>query len=591
MESSPPPPAPPGSAERRFPGIGVSSGIARAWAVVSITRFEEPERRSIAAEGIETEIARFEGALAATRREIRELHARVLAEVGDDDARIFEAHLMMLDDRAVLDEVVRKIAEEKVSAAWAFYAVVRRFMDSLGRIDDPYLRERVVDIQDVARRVIGHLSVESSPRPEADFIHVVLAHDLTPGDTALMDRTRVLGFATEIGGQTSHTAILARSLSLPAVVGVPHLCRDVRHGEEVVIDGYNGLVIASPAPTTIAFYERLERSKHDLEVRLEAIRDTKCRTSDGRDIILSANIELEEEVTQLESVGAEGIGLYRTEFLYLNQPKHPDEDEQAAIYGRVAEAAGPDGVLIRTFDLGGDKLDPLLFELEPNPFLGWRGIRLSLGERAFFKTQLRAILRASVRGRVGVMFPLISGLAELEAANAVLAECMAELKLEGVPFDAEIEVGAMIEVPSAAVTADLLAPHVDFFSIGTNDLIQYTIAVDRVNERVANLYQPTHPAIVRLLRQIVGTAKKHGIWAGVCGEMAGEVLYAPLMVGVGIDELSVGGRQLPRVKHAIQQLDYEECAALVVEVSALATAEDIFARCREMAEKRYPELL
>ncbi len=582
--------------ERRFDGVAVSPGVVRARVSVVVDRFEPPESRTIGNRTVESELERFEAALRRTRSQILEMQLKITDEVGSRDASIFDAHLLMLEDRTVLDEVVRRLREKPRRIEAVFYDVVKRYMDSLRRIDDPYLKERVVDIEDVARRVIRNLVEEERDVEErTGGLQILVAHDLTPSDTATIDRSRVLGFATEVGSQTSHTAIMARSLGIPAVVAIRGICRLLRDGEEIILDGYNGTLIASPSPETGEHYDALAREKASTTAVLEELRDTRCRTADGKDIILSANIELEEELEFVTKTGADGIGLYRTEFLYLREPQLPSEDEQAAVYTRVAQATGDSGVIIRTFDVGGDKLQrgggEEVCEVEPNPFLGWRGIRVSLDRRDVFRTQLRAILRASGQGKVGVMFPMVSGVREILEARAVLAECMTELREEGVAFDPDLQTGAMIEVPAAAMIAELIAPHVDFFSIGTNDLIQYTLAVDRINERVANLYEPAHPAVLRLLRRIVEAAKGSGIWSGVCGEMAGDILYTPLMVGLGLDELSVGAGQLLRVKHAIRSLDSVACTQLVEELSGLADPAEIAARCRQMAEQCYPDLL
>jgi len=581
-----------GLTERRFQGTPVSAGVVKARAFIVSQRFEEPELREVASGEREEELERFEKALGATRSQIIEMQQQIAGEIDGAEARIFDAHLLMLEDRTVLDEVVRQFRQAGDGIETVFYRVLKRYTDSLRKLDDPYLKERVVDIEDVGRRVIRNLGEHRGESENADFEHILIAHNLTPSDTAMMDRSKVLGFATEMGGTTSHTAIMARSLNIPAVVGCVDLCGKLRKGELVILDGYRGLIIASPTRETLAEYETFQAEKDDLQSRLAELRDTKCRSRDGKDIILSANVELEEELPMVTRKGAEGIGLYRTEFLYLNSPDLPTEEEQLAVYQKVVAAAGPDGVIIRTFDLGGDKLHSSEEEeIDPNPFLGWRGIRVSLSRPEMFKTQLRAILQASASGRVGVMFPLVSGIGEVKRANTILAECMVDLKDEGIPFDPDIEIGVMIEVPSAALLADMIAPHVDFFSIGTNDLVQYTLAVDRVNERVADLYQPTHPAVVKLLKLAVDAAKKNGIWVGVCGEMAGDVVFTPLMLGLGMDELSVGGGQLPQVKHAVQCLDSTLCEEMVAGLAKLDSPEAIYETCREMACRYYPELL
>lgn len=408
-----------------------------------------------------------------------------------------------------------------------------------------------------------------------------------------MNRANVLGIATDLGSRTSHAAILARSLNIPAVVGLHDITAKLETGQHVLVDGSDGLLIVNPAPETIGHYAELESRRARVVAQLKELRTTRSTTRDGRHIVLSANIELPEDVEAVAANGAEGIGLYRTEFLYLNRTTLPTEDEQFETYRKVAERVRPDPLIIRTFDLGGDKLAPGTVDItdELNPFLGWRAIRLCLENIDIFKTQLRAILRASAVGNIKIMFPMISRLEELRGAKAVLAECHQELRRSGVPLDEEIEVGAMIEIPSAAICANVLATEVDFFSIGTNDLIQYTLAVDRVNEKIAHLYEPTHPAILRLLKMIAEAAHAHHIWVGVCGEMAGDVALVPLLLGLGMDELSAGATSVPRVKRAVQSLALPECRELVEETLKLNTSSEILARCLELADKRYGDLL
>jgi len=389
----------------------------------------------------------------------------------------------------------------------------------------------------------------------------------------------VLGVATDLGSRTSHTAILARSLNIPAIVGLHDITGKLETGQHVLLDGSDGVLIVNPAPQTIAQYAEIESRRARVTDQLKELRTTRSTTRDGRHIVLSANIELPEDVEAVAANGAEGIGLYRTEFLYLNRSTLPTENEQFETYRKVAERVRPDPLIIRTFDLGGDKLAPGTVDVtdELNPFLGWRAIRLCLENIDIFKTQLRAILRASVVGNIKIMFPMISGLEELGGAKAVLAECKEELRRSGIPFGEDIEVGAMIEIPSAAICANVLAPEVDFFSIGTNDLIQYVLAVDRVNEKIAHLYEPTHPAILHLLKMIADAAHANDIWVGVCGEMAGDVALVPLLLGLDMDELSASATLVPRVKRAVQSLAIPECRELVEEALKLNTASEILA--------------
>jgi phosphoenolpyruvate-protein phosphotransferase (PTS system enzyme I) len=402
----------------------------------------------------------------------------------------------------------------------------------------------------------------------------------------------VLGFATDIGSRTSHTAIMARSLNIPAVVGLKDISKQLKPGDHVLLDGTNGFVILNPTDATLWEYGEIEFQRGRVEEVLTGLRETVSTTKDGRHVILSANIELPEDVPLVQEAGAEGIGLYRTEFFFLNKSELPTEQEQYEAYRTVAQSIAPQSVIIRTLDLGGDKfLSHSHLPTEINPFLGCRAIRFCLERPDIFKIQLRAILRASAVGNVRMMFPMISGLAELRQANELLETCRTELRDEGKDFDANLEVGIMIEIPSAVLIADSLAKEVDFFSIGTNDLIQYTIAVDRVNERIAYLYEPTHPAIIRLIELTVNAAHENHIWVGVCGEMAGEITLTPLLIGLGVDEFSASAGLVPRVKKAVQTLDSKECVQLVEDVRGMTSATDILERCEAVARRHYPELL
>ena len=555
---------------------------------------DDVPRYRIAPSQIPDEIGRFETALIQTRMQILEMQQRIAESIGAKDAAIFDAHLLVVEDRTLIDEVLRKLETDLCNVEWVFQEVAMRYAETLNKIDDPYLRERALDIQDVTKRVIRNLQGKAPKTFLAlSESHILIAHNLTPSDTASINRANVLAIATDLGSRTSHAAILARSLNIPAVVGLHDITAKLETGQHVLVDGSDGLLIVNPAPGTIAHYAQLESRRAEVVAQLKELRTTRSTTRDGRHIVLSANIELPEDVEAVAANGAEGIGLYRTEFLYLNRTTLPTEDEQFETYRKVAERVRPDPLIIRTFDLGGDKLAPGTVDItdELNPFLGWRAIRLCLEHIEIFKTQLRAILRASAVGNIKIMFPMISGLEELRRAKAVLAECNEELRRSGIPFAEEIEVGAMIEIPSAAICANALAREVDFFSIGTNDLIQYALAVDRVNEKIAYLYEPTHPAILRLLRMITEAAHAHHIWVGVCGEMAGDVALVPLLLGLGMDELSAGATVVPRVKRAVQSLAIPECRDLVEETLKLNTASEILARCLELADKRYGDLL
>src|SRR5213082_1476611 len=580
--------------EIRFEGAGVSPGIARGQIHVVRDDFDDVGRYRISPSHVTDEIGRFEAALIQTRMQILEMQQRIAESIGAKDAAIFDAHLLVVEDRTLIDEVLRKLETDLCNVEWVFQEVATTYAETLNKIDDPYLRERALDIQDVTKRVIRNLQGKA-PKTFLGLSepHILIAHNLTPSDTAAMNRERVLGLATDLGSRTSHTAIMARSLNIPAVVGLHDITERLETGQHVLLDGTNGFLIVDPTPETIGHYAELESRRARVVAQLKELRTTRSTTRDGRHIVLSANIELPEDVDAVVANGAEGIGLYRTEFLYLNRNTLPTEDEQYETYRKVAERVRPDPLIIRTFDLGGDKLAPGTVDIsdELNPFLGWRAIRFCLENIDIFKTQLRAILRASAVGNIKIMFPMISGLDELRRAIAVLDECKKELGSSEIDMAEQLEVGAMVEIPSAAICASVLAPEVNFLSIGTNDLIQYALAVDRVNEKIAHLYQPTHPAVLRLLKMIADAGHANNIWVGVCGEMAGDIALVPLLLGLGMDELSTAAILVPRVKRAVQSLEIPECRRLVEEAFHLNTAAEILERCLELADKRYGDLL
>ncbi|MBA2585323.1 MAG: phosphoenolpyruvate--protein phosphotransferase [Chthoniobacterales bacterium] len=579
--------------EVRFQGVGVSSGIARGTIHVVRDDLDDVPRYGISAAQVTNEIGRFETALIQTRAQILKMQQQIAEAIGAKDAGIFDAHLLVVEDRTLIDEVLRKLETDLCNVESVFQEVASNYSETLSKIDDPYLRERVLDIQDVAKRVVRNLQGKA-PKAFLSLAepHILVAHNITPSDTATMNREQVLGLATDLGSRTSHTAIMARSLNIPAIVGLHDVTEVLETGQPVLLDGYNGLLILRPTPDTLWHYGELEQRKGQEAEQLTGLRETKSTTRDGRHIVLSANIELPGDVEAVSRNGAEGIGLYRTEFLYLNRTTLPSEEEQYEAYRKVAERVAPHPLIIRTFDLGGDKIAGTLDQGdELNPFMGWRAIRFCLAHVDIFKAQLRAILRTSAVGNVKIMFPMISGLEELRRALVVLAECKEELARSGESYGAETEVGAMIEVPSAAIAADMLAREVDFFSIGTNDLIQYTVAADRMNERVAHLHEPTHPSILRLLKTVSDAAHANKLWVGVCGEMAGDLTLVPLLLGLGIDELSVSATLVPRVKRAVQSVTISECEQLVAEALGLDTAAAILALCTQIAQNRYGDLL
>jgi phosphotransferase system enzyme I (PtsI) len=492
-----------------------------------------------------------------------------------------------------MDEVNRLICEKKTHAETAFHQVAQRYMEGLGRIEDEYLRERVADMRDVTNRVLANLTGRATPSeiPHLSEPCIIVSYDLSPSTTAMLDRQMVLGFATDIGGRTSHTAIMARSLQIPAIVGLRDASRQLRTGQHVLLDGFHGLLILNPSDQTLFQYGQLQQRHVDFAQKLGTIRDEPAITLDGQHVTLSANLERSTELDSIRASGAEGVGLLRTEFLYLNRETLPNEEEQYKVYRAVADAAHPRQVVIRTLDLGGDKfLSHLQIPQEMNPFLGWRAIRYCLQETEVFRSQLRAICRASAAGNVKMMYPMISGLHELVQANNLLRQYQAELKAENIPFDPDMEIGAMIEVPSAVLVADDLAQHARFFSIGTNDLIQYALAVDRLNEKITHLYEPTHPAIIRLIRMTVEAAHRNNIWVGVCGEMAGDPILVPLLLGLGVNELSTSIGGLPHVKFLIRRLKMSEARELADFALQCNSAAEIQTRCEQLAHELAPDL-
>ena len=579
--------------EVRYKGTAVSPGIAIGPVIFLYADEHIIRKRRIKPEDVPGEITRFEAALLKTRAQITDLRNQLAASIGEEDASIFDAHILSLEDSALIESVKEQVQSRLVNVDFAYEQVVRSYTRKMREFDDDYFRERAADFVDVSRRVLRNLQGKAqSEMAGLDSPCIVLAHDLSPSDTAGLDREMVRGIATEVGSRTSHSAIMSRSLNLPAVVGLREIMGQFEPGTEILVDGYEGLLIANPTEQTKYEYGQRERLHHDVEEKLDLLRETLPVTLDQHRITVSANVEILEDLPLLAENGAEGIGLLRTEYLFLNQDENPTEDQQVDMYLQMAQASKPHHLIIRTLDVGGDKKRPHLgIEEEVNPFLGYRGIRYSLGRPEMFRTQLRAICRASCEGNVRVMFPMVSDVSEVLAARKMLDEVLAELKKEKVPVADKIEVGVMIEVPSAALTAGIIAPHVDFFSVGSNDLIQYTLAIDRGNEKVSAMYQPAHPAVLALLQIIVEAAHKNNIWVGVCGEMASDVILMPALVGLGIDELSAGATSIPRIKRAIQALNYEESRQLVARCLANKSAEANQAELLQMAERLYGEIL
>jgi len=575
-------------------GIPAAPGVAmgKALFLEDSQELSVPKRPITEAE-IPLEVLRLEEALIKTRHQILAIQKRLSEDLGQEHAEIFNAHLLVLEDQSLREEIIEGLKTQKLNVEAIFHEVVRRYLKAFSRTEDEYLRERTADIDDVRKRVLRNLmgkrtDLLANIKEQA----VVIARDLSPSETAQMHRQRVLAFVTDIGGRTSHTAIMAKSLEIPAVVGLVTATKRIQKGEFVIVDGTRGDVIIDPDAETIKRYQVEQRRNQELTRQLQSLKDLKAETLDHHAVHLMANIELPNEVPSVIAHGASGIGLFRTEFLYLNRSDFPTEEEQYDAYRQVAEQVAPHPVIIRTMDLGGDKfLSPLQLPLEMNPFMGWRAIRFSLARPEIFRIQLRAVLRASVHGNLKLMYPMITGLEELRRANEILHEVRQELAKDGVPMADQMEVGAMIEVPSAAVTCDLLAKEVDFFSIGTNDLIQYALAVDRVNEKIAYLYEPTHPAILRLIKQIIDVGHAANIWVGMCGEMAGEPPLSLLLLGMGLDEFSTSPVQLPLVKRVIRSVEYSFAKSVVEQALKLRTGKEVETFLLASLKQVAPELV
>ncbi|HEY3754757.1 MAG TPA: phosphoenolpyruvate--protein phosphotransferase [Opitutaceae bacterium] len=573
-------------------GISASHGIAYGQIFIYLQSDVEVVSYNVDSEKRLDEIARFEKALLVTRQQIAKIQSEVEKNLGPDEARIFDAHLLVLEDQALIAETIREFESSNRNIETCFQKVSQRYIKAFAEIDDEYLRERAGDIRDVAQRVLQNLlgQAENSLSRLAEK-RIVVANDLSPSDSASIDRSAALAIVTESGSRTSHAVIVARSMKVPAVVGIRGLIGRIKTGDWILVDGYDGLVILNPSEQTLFRYGKIQSQKKSYEQRLYDANRQPAVTLDGVEINLMANVEKVDDTAQVKEFFAKGIGLFRTEYLYLNTARIPTEQEQFLAYKAVAEAVAPDPVIIRTLDLGGDKPMthiPELMQRESNPFLGFRAIRFCLETPGVFKDQLRAILKASVHGNVRMMYPMISGVEELERANAMLEECKVELRGRSIPFDEKLEVGAMIEIPSAAVTADLIAQRCDFFSIGTNDLIQYLLAIDRGNDRIAHLYEPTHPAVLRTLKQIIDGAKSRKLSVGVCGEMAGDPVFTPLLLGLGVDSLSMTPNWLPTVKFLVRAMKMSEARSLAKEALAMTSAKEIYRMCDEFYRAHVP---
>ncbi|MGY4795265.1 phosphoenolpyruvate--protein phosphotransferase [Lysinibacillus fusiformis] len=562
-------------------GIAASDGIAIAKAY----RFVQPDLTfaKTTVPDIEAEQQRLTAALAKAEQELAVIQQQTLKKFSAEEAAIFEAHLLVVNDPELIGPINQKIADEAVNAEYALHEVSSMFVALFEGMDDEYMSARASDIKDVTNRILAHLLGVHIPNPSNINEQVIIvANDLTPSETAQLDRNYVLGFITDIGGRTSHSAIMARSLEIPAVVGAGTATTTIQNGDQLIVDGLAGQVLVNPTADVIADYQEKAQNYRAQQAEWSTLVNEQTVSKDGVHVELAANIGSPSDLDGILRHGAEGIGLYRTEFLYMGRENLPSEEEQFIAYKTVMEGMKGKPVVIRTLDIGGDKHLPYLpLQEEMNPFLGHRAIRLCLDQQELFRTQLRALLRASVYGNLKIMFPMIATIQEFREAKAILLEEEERLIAEGIAVGSSIEVGMMVEIPSTAVMADIFAKEVDFFSIGTNDLIQYTMAADRMNEKVAYLYQPYNPAILRLIQMVIKAAHQEQKWVGMCGEMAGDELAVPLLLGLGLDEFSMSATSILKTRALLKQLSVPEMQTLATEALQLATAEEVLEKVKQ----------
>ncbi len=573
-------------------GIGASPGIAIGQPFqVDRVRMVTVERR-LAREEVAGEVDSFLEAVQLSKQQLEEVKAAVSDAEMAEHLYIIDTHLLILEDQMLVDDTVALVRDELINAEGALKRTLDKFRQVFDRIEDEYLRDRRTDIDSIGERLMRNLMGQTQQSLcDIDRKAIVVAHDLSPADTMQMNRDKIIGFVTDVGGRTSHTAILARSMGIPAVIGMETISTIVPRGTLMIIDGSSGMVILNPTEETLQAYQEKKAAYEKRQTEYLSFTDLLAETIDGHRVVLRGNVELADEVPLAQRYGAEGVGLFRSEFLFLNRPVPPSEEEQVQGYRAVVEAMAPHSVTIRTLDLGGDKFVPEInLADELNPAMGLRAVRFSLKERRLFKAQLRAILRASAFGQVRMMFPMISGIAEIRDCKAILAEAQKELTEEGAPFDAQMPIGIMIEIPSAAIVADMLASEVDFFSVGTNDLIQYLLAVDRGNEHVAYLYEPLHPAVLRALRSICQAARDAGIPVSMCGEMAADPFYSQVLLGLGFNELSMNPPDVPRVKQILRQTTCQQAELLLEKLLLLKTASEVSRYLEREMASRFPDI-
>lgn len=566
-------------AEVEIKGFSVSKGIAHGEAFVLLHKELETPVYEIRDSDKPAEIKRFEAAILKARKDILELKSELSAKVGEAEAAIFDAHILVLEDVAVMQETLSMFGEKNYNIEYCYSSVINKFIAAFEHIDDPYIKERIADFKDVSRRVLGNmLGVQTAKIGAFSDPLVLVSSDFAPADFSLVDKSKILAIVTEKGAQTSHTAILSRSLGIPCVVGIPEVAEKVSSGDMLLVDGYNGMLVINPSERTLSHYTELESAQKEIALVYATSLPYPSVTPDGRAFSVEINISSPEEISEDSAVAAcDGVGLFRTENFFMEFGGFPDEESQFKAYRDAALAARGKPVVVRTLDLGGDKNLSLMKAVnkEENPFMGYRAIRFCLDHKDIFLAQLRAILRASAYGKVKILLPMISSIREVEKSKLLIEQAKGELEKEGQPFDKNLELGVMIEVPSAALTADVIAAECDFISIGTNDLIQYLLAVDRVNDLVANLYEPTHTAVIRTLDMVVASALKAGIPACVCGELAADPIFAPLLLGMGVTEFSMSPKSVSEIKFLLRKVPYEKARALRDEVLGLKRSRQI----------------